>query len=416
MRRFSLLLLAALLCLSGGMGVLAQNDATPELVEGNNAFALDLYEALATTEDGNLLVSPYSISQALAMTYAGAEGQTAEQMASTLYFTLDQGALPAAFQALNDDLVTRGTADASEYGDPARALLIANGLWGQQTFPFSPEFSQELAEYYGAPLQPADFRNDPEGVRAAINAWVADHTEGKIDGIVPPVGLSPFTRLVLANAIYFYGGWLHTFDESATADDDFHLADGSTASVPFMYQQEELSYADAGDFQVVDLPYQGSGFTFTVILPDEGQFDAVQSGLDAASLDAALAQIETHKLDLYLPKFEFDSSASLAQTLTAMGMTDAFDAYTADFSGMLGDDAPDPLVISDVLHKAFISVDEEGTEAAAVTAVIVAAGAGAPSEEEPIEVRVDRPFIFLIRDSETGSILFMGRVMRPSAA
>ncbi len=231
---------------------------------------------------------------------------------------------------------------------------------------------------------------------------MADHTEGKIDGIVPEGALTPDSRLVLANAIYFYGGWLHTFDESATADDDFHLADGSMASVPFMYQQEELSYADAGDFQVVELPYQGSGFTFTVILPDEGQFDAVESGLDAATLDAALTQVASHKVDMYLPKFEFDSSASLAQTLAAMGMTDAFDPNAADFSGMLGAGAPEPLVISDVLHKAFISLDEEGTEAAAVTAVIMAAGAGAPSEEQPIEVRVDRPFLFLIRDNQTG--------------
>ncbi len=413
MRRFSLLLLAALLCLSGGIGVLAQNNATPQLVEGNTAFALDLYGSLSNDASGNLLFSPYSISQALAMTYAGASGDTAIQMADTLHFTLDQSTLPAAFQTLNGDLVTRGTADATEYGDPARALQIANGLWGEQTFPFSPEFSQELAEYYGAPLQPADFKNDPEGVHAAINAWVADHTEGKIDGIVPEGALTPDSRLVLANAIYFYGGWLHTFDESATADDDFHLADGSMASVPFMYQQEELSYADAGDFQVVELPYQGSGFTFTVILPDEGQFDAVESGLDAATLDAALTQVASHKVDMYLPKFEFDSSASLAQTLAAMGMTDAFDPNAADFSGMLGAGAPEPLVISDVLHKAFISLDEEGTEAAAVTAVIMAAGAGAPSEEQPIEVRVDRPFLFLIRDDQTGTILFMGRVMDP---
>jgi serpin B len=416
MRRFSLLLLATLLCLSGGIGVLAQNDATPQLVEGNTAFALDLYGSLSNDASGNLLVSPYSISQALAMTYAGASGDTAIQMADTLQFTLDQSTLPAAFQTLNGDLVARGTADATEYGDPARSLHIANGLWSEQTFPFSPEFSQELAEYYGAPLQPADFKNDPDGVRAAINAWVADHTEGKIDGIVPEGALTPDSRLVLANAIYFYGGWLHTFDERATADDDFHLADGSAVSVPFMHQQQELSYTDAGDFQMVELPYQGSGFTFTVILPDEGQFDAVESGLDTATLDTALAQLASHKVDVYVPKFEFDSSASLAQTLAAMGMTDAFDPNAADFSGMLGADAPEPLVISDVLHKAFISLDEEGTEAAAVTAVIMAAGAGAPSEEQPIEVRVDRPFIFLVRDSQSGAILFMGRVMDPSAA
>ncbi len=413
MNRRSLLALGLLLGATRAIHASARTDDAPQLIDGATAFALDLYGNLVKNDDGNLLFSPYSISQALAMTYAGAEGQTAEQMASTLHFTLDQHTLPAAFQTLNDDLVTRGTANASEYGDPARALYIANGLWGEQTFPFSPEFSQELAEYYGAPLQPAEFKNDPDGVRAAIDAWVADHTEGKIDGIVPEGALTPDSRLVLANAIYFYGGWLQTFDESATADDDFHLADGSTASVPFMYQQDEFAYADAGNFRVVELPYQGSGFTFTVILPDEGQFDAVESGLDAATLDAALAQVSNHQIDLYLPKFEFDSSASLAQTLTAMGMTDAFDPNAADFSGMLGAGAPEPLVISDVLHKAFISLDEEGTEAAAGTAVIVAAGAGAPSDEPPIEVRADRPFIFLIRDTQTGAVLFMGRMMDP---
>lgn len=414
MRRLPLLLLTLILAVSGGLGVMAQNDATTELVDGNTAFALDLY-AVLSDDDGNLFVSPYSISQALAMTYAGANGETATQMADTLHFTLDQDAVPGAFQTLNDDLVTRGTADASEYGDPARALNIANGLWGEQTVPFSAQFSEQLAEYYGSPLQPADFKNDPEGVRTAIEAWVADHTEGRIDGIVPEGALTPDSRLVLANAIYFYGGWQHSFSESATADGDFHLAGGSTASVPFMYQQEELAYVDAGTFQLVDLPYQGSGLAFTVILPDDGQFDAVEAGLDVATLDVAISQLSGQKVDLYLPKFEFDYTASLAQTLAAMGMTDAFDPNAADFSGMLGEGAPDPLVISDVLHKAFISLDETGTEAAAVTAVIMAAGAGAPTDDEPIEMRVDRPFIFLIRDTQTGAILFIGRVMDPSA-
>jgi serpin B len=370
---------------------------------------------LSEDGDGNLFVSPYSISQALAMTYAGANGATATQMANTLHFTLDQAALPVAFQTLNSDLVTRGTADADpEQGYPPRSLQIANGLWGEQTFPFSASFSEQLAEYYGAGLQAADFQNDPDGVRDEINGWVAEHTEDKIQGIVPEGAITEDSRLVLANAIYFYGGWLHTFDAEATEDADFHLIDGTTTSVPFMGQMAYFSYGTGDGFQVIELPYAGSQLAFTVILPDEGQFEAVESALDPEALDAAIGELESRELILTLPRFEFEYSASLADTLIALGMTDAFDADQADFSGMLDASAPEPLVIGDVLHKAFISVDEEGTEAAAATAVLMA-GAAAPSDP-PLEVSIDRPFVFLIRDTETGAVLFIGRVMDPSGA
>ncbi len=356
MRRLPLLLLALMLTVSGGLGVMAQDDPTTALVDGNTAFALDLYGVLSEDGEGNLFVSPYSISQALAMTYAGAEGETAAQMADTLHFTLGQDGLPAAFQTLNGDLVTRGTAGADpDRGYPPRSLQIANGLWGEQTFPFSTPFSDQLAEYYGAGLQPADFLNDPEGVRDEINGWVAEHTEDKIQDIVPEGAITEDSRLVLANAIYFYGGWLDTFDADNTADGDFTLLDGSTVSVPFMHQQEFYSYAAGDGFQLIELPYAGSQFAFTVILPDEGQFDALEQGLDAESLDAMLAALGSRELVLSLPKFEFEYSASLADTLKALGMTDAFDPASADFSGMLDDSAPQPLVIGDVLHKAFIS-------------------------------------------------------------
>lgn len=414
MRRLPLLVLAFVLTVSGGLGVVAQDDATAELVDGNTAFALDLYAVLSEDTDGNLFVSPYSVSQALAMTYAGASGETATQMADVLHFTLGQDGLPAAFQTLNGDLTTRGTAGADpDRGYPPRSLQIANGLWGEQTFPFSTPFSDQLAEYYGAGLQAADFQNDPEGVRDEINGWVAEHTEEKIQDIVPEGAITEDSRLVLANAIYFYGGWLDTFDADRTADADFHLADGSTTSVPFMNQQDFFSYAEGDGYQVIELPYAGSQFAFTVILPDEGVFDAVESALDAATLDAALAGFSNRELILALPKFEFEYSASLADTLKTLGMTDAFDANLADFSGMLDASAPQPLVIGDVLHKAFISVDEEGTEAAAATTVLMA-GAAAPTDP-PLEVSIDRPFIFLIRDTQTGAILFIGRVMDPSA-
>jgi serpin B len=417
MRRLPAIVLAFLLGVSANVGVLAQDDPMAELVDGNTTFALDLYGTLRQGSDGNLLVSPYSISQALAMTYAGAGGETVTQMANTLHFTLDQSALPGAFQALNGSLVARGTAAADpERGEPARALNIANGLWGEQTFPFNPEFSAQLAAYYGAGLQTADFLNNPVGARKEINGWIAQQTEHRIQDILPDGAITPETRLVLANAIYFYGGWAHTFDASATADGDFFLLDGASTRVPFMSQQESFSYAAGDGFQAIELPYAGSQLAFTVILPDAGQFAAIEDRLDSTMLDAAIGQMADRLVVLYLPKFEFEYAASLVDPLAALGMHDAFDPNVADFSGMLGGPAAEPLVISDVLHKAFISVDEEGTEAAAATAVIMAPGAGAPPEEEPLEVRIDRPFLFAIRDPQTGAILFLGRVMNPSVS
>lgn len=414
MRRISLLLVTVLLLSAGGAGVMAQSNASPQLVDGNTAFGFELYGALASQNDGNLFVSPYSVSQALAMTYAGAGGNTAAQMAETMQFLLEQDALPPAFQALNDDLIARGTADADpDNGYPPRSLQIANGLWGEQTVPFDPAFSDELAGSYGAGLQPADFLNDPDGAREEINRWVADHTEQRIEDIVPEGAITPATLLVLANAIYFYGGWLHTFSEDRTAGDVFTLVDGAQVTAPFMVQQEFFRYGAGDGYQIVELPYAGSGFVFTVVLPDEGAFGTIEGSLDPAFLDAALASTTSRELILHLPKFEFTSSASLGDTLHAMGMTDAFDPELADFSGMLAPDSRTQIFIGDVLHKAFIAVDERGTEAAAATAVMMV-GAAAPVDE-PLEVRIDRPFVFLIQDSQTGTVLFMGRVMDPTA-
>lgn len=414
MNRRTFLLLPSLFCIPGGLSVAAQEGATGQLVDGNTVFALHLYGSFSN-DDGNLLFSPYSISQALAMTYAGANGETATQMADTLHFTLDQSAVPAAFQTLNGDLVTRGTADADpDRGYPPRSLQIANGLWGEQTFPFSPSFSDELAGAYGAGLQPADFQNDPEGVREEINQWVAEHTGDKIQDIVPEGAITQDSRLVLANAVYFYGGWLLTFNEDSTEDGDFTLADGTTASVPFMHQQDHFLYAAGDGFQVIELPYAGSQLAFTVILPDDGQFNAVEQNLTPDFLVSALSQLSSRELVLGMPKFKFEYSASLADTLKALGMTDAFDANLADFSGMLDASVSQPLAIGDVLHKAFIAVDENGTEAAAATTVMMA-GAAAPTDP-PLDVTIDHPFIFLIRDTQTGTILFMGRVMDPSAS
>jgi serpin B len=409
------LLLALLLCAPIALSATAQQDDIPTLVDGNTTFAFDLYGELRDDSEGNLLFSPYSVSQALAMTYAGAEGETATQMADVLSFTLPEPALHEAFSGLNADLVERGTAeDDPEIGQTARALHLANGLWGEQTFPFSEDFIAELAQDYGAGLQQTDFINAPEAARQEINGWVAEQTEERIQDIVPEGKITPATVLVLANAIYFYGGWEYPFEPIDTYDHDFFLLDGTTVSVPFMSQQEFLPYLRGNGFQAIEFPYAGSDFAITVILPDEGQFDTVEQGIDPAILNAAIEQLAPTDVRVYLPKFEFTfGTISLVDALQALGMTDAFDPFRADFAGMIEETAADKgsLCISDVLHKAFISVDEEGTEAAAATVVIM----GTPIATVPqAEVRIDRPFLFAIRDTRTGTLLFLGRVMDPS--
>jgi serpin B len=415
MRRKMWVVLALILCAPMSAGAFAQENDASELVAGNTAFALDIYAAVRQDADGNLIFSPYSVSQALAMTYAGAGGETAAQMAETLSFRLQQPALHEAFGALNADLVARGTAeDDPENEQTARALHIANALWGEQTYPFSESYNAQIEQYYGAELHQSDFINAPEETREEINDWVAEQTEDRIQNIVPEDAITPDTRLALANAIYFYGGWESTFEPDNTEDGEFFLLDGTTATVPFMFQREYLRYAQGDGFQVIEFPYAGSGFAFTVILPDEGQFAAVEEGLDAETLDAAIGQLTFTEVRVYLPKFEFEFDASLAQTLQSMGMPDAFDPTRADFTGMVDGTPPEPLFIGDVLHKAFISVDENGTEAAAATIVLGEAGS-AQEETEPLEVRIDRPFIFAIRDTQTGTVLFLGRVMDPSA-
>jgi serpin B len=412
-------LLALTLCAPMRASAFAQDDGVSELVAGNTAFALDLYAAVRQDAEGNLVFSPYSISQALAMTYAGAGRETAAQMAETLGFGLQPPALHAAFGALNADLVARGNAEAAPDGSQtARGLRIANALWGEQTYPFSEAYNAQLEQSYGAGLHQSDFIQAPEETRGQINDWVAEQTEDRIQNIVPEGVITPETRLVLANAIWFSGGWYLPFMPGATSDGEFFLLDGTSVTAPFMFQQEYLRYARGDGFQVIEFPYAGgpsgtSGFAFTVILPDDGQFAAFEEGLDGETLNAAIGQIFSTEVRVYLPKFEFEFGAELGSTLQAMGMADPFDPTRADFSGMVEGTPPAPLWIGDVLHKAHIGVDEHGTEAAAATVVLMP-GAAAPGEEPP-EVRMDRPFIFAIRDTRTGTVLFLGRVMNPSA-
>ena len=379
--------------------------AVPELVEGNTQFALDLYRVVGDAE-ANVFCSPYSISLALAMTYAGARGQTAQEMAGVLHFALPQEQLHPAFNALDQVLASRGQQTTKE-GERFR-LHVANALWGQKDYHFEATFLDLLAQHYGAGLRLLDYRQDPEAARQAINRWVEKETEEKIKDLLPPGSINGLTRLVLSNAIYFNATWMNPFSEEATQDGAFHLLDGRTVTVPMMQQSAHLGYGEGQGYQLVELPYVGGEMSMVILLPAEGEFEAFAESLDAQALAAMLEGTEPTQVALALPRFEYEASLQLKDALTRLGMVQAFDITTADFSGLTGQ--PD-LFIDDVYHKAFVAVDEKGTEAAAATAVVMQLKA---MPAQPKEMRVDRPFIFLIRDVQTGAILFLGHVANPA--
>jgi len=376
------------------------------LVEGNSAFAFELYQALKG-EEGNLFYSPYSISLALAMTYAGARGETAEQMADTLQFILEQARLHPAFNWLDAELARRGEGAEGKDGEGFR-LNIVNAIWGQKDYEFLSDFLDVLAENYGAGLRILDFITETEKSRLIINDWVYNQTEECIEDLIPPGAIGELTRLVLTNAIYFNAAWKYPFDEDMTADGPFYLLDGGQVIVPMMKQTESFGYTEGEGYQTVELRYDGGELSMVILLPEAGKFEAFEETLNAQQVDAIINDLQYTEVALTMPRFEFDSEFSLKDTLAGMGMPVAFSSG-ADFSGMTGN--PE-LFISDVVHKAFVAVDEAGTEAAAATAVIMELTA---VPEPPVEVTLDHPFIFLIRDIDTGAILFVGRVMHPGA-
>ncbi len=375
--------------------------ALSELSAGNSAFALDMYQAVRD-QDGNLFFSPYSISLALAMTYAGARGNTERQMAGTLHFTLPQDQLHPAFNALDLQLSQH---DSPNQDKGSFQLNIANSLWGQAGTSFRPEFLDVIARNYGAGLRSVDFINDSnrEQSRSMINQWVSDQTAGKIKDLIEKGVLTENTRLVLANAIYFKADWTVPFSKS-TRNDPFTLLNGEQVNVPTMSRRTDTGYAVGPGYQAVELNYKGDRIRMVILMPAPDQFDTFERSLDDARVNAILQALKSNDIELAMPKFNYEASLTLAETLAKMGMPDAFTPGTADFSGM---DGLRDLDISDVIHKAFVAVDELGTEAAAATGVVV----GITSM--PMTVSIDRPFIFLIRDVETGTILFMGRVLDP---
>jgi len=412
------LLLPAVACNEAAGGELLMSDKPREtspdisqadlalLIEGNSAFTFDLYQALRE-QDGNLFYSPHSISVALAMTYAGARGETAQQMAATLQFLLEQERLHSAFNWLDAELASRGEGAQGKDGAGFR-LNIVNAIWGQKDYEFLSEFLDVLAENYGAGLRILDFINETEESRLAINDWVSDQTEGRIEDLLPQGTIGALTRLVLTNAIYFNAAWAYPFDDKVTANGPFYLLDGGQVTVPMMKQTEAFGYTDGEGYQAVELLYDGDELSMVIMLPDDGQFEVFEEELQAQKINDMIGDLQPTEVALTMPKFEFESEFSLKDTLAEMGMPIAF-SNAADFSGMTG--SPE-LFVSDVIHKAFVAVDEAGTEAAAATAVPMELTA---IPDPPVEVTLDRPFMFLIRDIETGAILFAGRVVNPRA-
>ena len=375
------------------------------LVDGNTRFALELYRQLQESQ-GNLFFSPYSISLALGMTYAGARSETEKQMAEVLHFTEQQTFHPAVL-SLNDNILS--PAGSNDDDDQQRFQLnIANSIWGQEGFAFQPDFLSALSTYYGAGMQLVDYINAAEDARRQINAWVEDETEDKIKDLIPSGVLDSMTRLVLANAIYFNAAWEHQFEEQATQDAPFTLLDGSEISVPTMNQHEKFTYMEKDGLQVIELPYGQQSASMVILLPEREAFRQFEAGLDQETLASILDSLQPADVQLSFPKFSFDSQFDLVAALNQLGLSAPFDPQVADFSGM---DGARDLYISNILHKAFIDVDENGTEAAAATAVVMKLTSAMPTE--PVEVKVDHPFIFLIRDNESGSILFMGRILDP---
>jgi len=385
------------------------------LVSGNTAFALDLLQSLAgpkgSSSADNLVISPYSISIALAMTYAGARGVTAEEMAEVLHFALPSDRLHATFNALDQTIAARSRdfpARNEDEEDSRVELNVVNQLWAQQGYGFLPEFLDLLAADYGAGLRLVDFTKDYEVARLAINDWVAEATKDRIKDLLPAGSLNELTRLVLTNAVYLKAPWDIPFEESLTTDDAFRLPDGSTITVPFMRQSETLGYAEAEAWQAVELPYKGNELSMVIMLPEDLDLGVLIGRLDATSLEQMLATLAPETVNMSLPKFEARSELSLGDALRALGMQIPF-TDDADFSGMTGDR---DLAVDSVIHNGFVSVDEEGTEAAAATAVVMRA-TSAPTDVK--EFRADRPFIWMIRDVETGTVLFLGQVVDPSA-
>lgn len=388
-----------------------------------NQLGVDLHHQLATGDD-NLCVSPYSIESALAITFAGADGETRTEMGRVLHLPNDS-AVPISFAALQHSLEEMSTKtvelvkESKRFGGPSEpiTLNIANRLFAQKGYDFRQAFLSLVKQNYGAAFEPLDFVANPPAATQYINKWVADQTRDRIRDLIPPDALNKLTRLVLANALYLKAPWADPFSDKTTQPEPFHVRGGVPVDVPMMNATRDLGYAKDEGFTAVSFPYTGGDLQFLILLPDDlNGLGALESKLTAELL-AQCAKLERRDVDLHLPKFKLEPpTMALAEKFQALGMKSPFDIPrgSANFDGIAPRKPNDYLYISQIFHKTFIAVDENGTEAAAATAVVMmAATAMAGQKPEPIKVQVDRPFIYAIQHVPSGTCLFLGRVTDP---
>jgi serpin B len=385
-----------------GPGHNATLDADNSVVQGNNRFAMDLYSQYKGKE-GNVFFSPFSISTALAMTYEGADGKTADEMSSVLHLPVNDTVRREGFSALISVI---------NKGDGKSVLRTANALWLQKDQPLLDSYLRNVRDNYGGEATSLDFKADPDGSRIHINDWVANQTEDKIKDLIPRGLITESTKLVLTNAVYFKGEWVRQFNETFTKEGDFRSAPGVVKKAMLMHAEDEFYYMENEELQMLEMPYSGGNLSMLILLPKGDGMGSLESSLTPENLQSWKQALGKETVQVYMPKFKFDTSYMLGDTLEGMGMQQAF-SDSADFSGMTG--AKD-LKISEVVHKAFVEVDEKGTEDAAATAVIMVPTSIGPGTHAEIPVfRADHPFIFIIQQKGSGNILFMGRVSDPTA-
>ncbi|ACU69059.1 proteinase inhibitor I4 serpin [Catenulispora acidiphila DSM 44928] len=369
---------------------------------GVNAFGVDVFHSVADGDEGNVMISPTSLATVLTMLLPGAKGQTEAQMAKALHTTMTADQFADALGALDSATVQRELADKAE-------LQQYDTVWTQKGYDIQPSYLQTLASAFDAGVRETDFTNS-ESARQTINKTVEDQTNGLIKDLFGPGSISPATRLALTDSLYLKAKWADAFAKSATSDKPFHLTNGSTANVPTMGKEHSFAYAHGADWQYAELPYQQDHLAMGILLPASGSFDTFRKSLTGDSLATMTASATPSPVDLELPKFTFDTSRDLKSPLESLGMQTVFDPNSADLSGVPA--KPESLFVGAVVQKTHVAVDEDGTTAAAASGVTVVAGA-APQQSPPAEMHVDRPFLFLIRDTVTGQILFLGQVSDP---
>lgn len=380
----------------------ATKEGVNAVVNANNQLAFELYSQFnEESKDSNIFFSPYSISIALTMTYEGAKGQTAKEMQSVLHIPEDANVRRPNFARIFNEINKK---------EKKYKLSTANALWAQKDYSFLKEYTNNVEKYYGGKLTNLDFTRESEKSRQIINKWVEDQTNNKIKDLIPQGVLNAYTRLVLTNAIYFKGTWVKQFDEKDTKEEDFRIDSSNTVKVPMMRligDGVKFNYAETDEIQILEMPYHGEDLSMLIILPKGNNFANIEKSITLEKLSEWKNMLNEQRVDIFIPRFKFKTKYFMAKALSDMGMPTAFGS-TADFSGM---DGTRDLFIQNVIHQAFVEVNEEGTEAAAATGVVM--GITSVGPRIPI-FRADHPFIFIIQESETGNILFLGRVSDPS--